>query len=162
VPEGHVVSQSVTAGTEVRPDTKVDLVVSQGPAPVAIPDVRGRSYEEAAAALSGVGLTPTKREEFNNEFEAGRVVGTEPAIGTEVPPNSDVVVIVSRGPDLVRVPRVLGLSFDEASQVLIDAGFEVDLDGRYRPGQNVSSQDPAPGSRIPRGSSVSIRLGNDD
>jgi serine/threonine-protein kinase len=158
VPEGRVISQDVAPGTTIPPDSKVDLVVSKGPAPVAIVDVRGKTYDEAAAALSGIGLSPTRRDEFDNDFDEGEVVGTEPAIGTEVRPGAEVVVIVSKGPDLVEVPRVVGLTLDDAVSILEDAGLVADVQGRYRTGDRVSRQSPSQGSMIPRGSDVTIRF----
>jgi serine/threonine-protein kinase len=158
VDAGRVVSQSVPPGEEVAPDSTIDVVVSRGPAPVPVPDLRDQPYDAAAAALTDAGLTPARQDVFDNDVAEGRVIRTEPAAGTEVDRGSEVTVVVSRGPDLVEVPRVVGLTVEEASETLTDAGFEVEVEGRFRPGREVTRQTPAAGSRVPRGSVVTIRL----
>ena len=155
---GRVVSQSVPPAESVAPDTSVAVVVSSGPAPIEIPDLRDVAYVEAAAWLTDAGLSPKRQDAFDNDVAEGLVIRTEPAAGAEVRRGAEVVVVVSRGPDLVEVPRVRGLTVEDATDVLTDAGFEVEIDGRFRPGREVSAQSPAPGSRVPRGSVVTIRL----
>ncbi|HEX5614185.1 MAG TPA: PASTA domain-containing protein [Acidimicrobiia bacterium] len=158
VAAGRVVSQSVAPNEQVAPDTAVAVVVSQGPAPIAIPDLRDVPYDEAAGTLTDAGLAPTRQDAFDNDVAEGRVIRTEPAAGTEVQKGAEVIVVVSRGPDLVEVPRVRGLTVEDATEVLTDAGFEVEIAGRFRPGREVTAQSPAPGSQVPRGSVVTIRL----
>jgi serine/threonine-protein kinase len=154
----RVVTQSLPPGREVAPETNVTLVVSRGPAPVTVPDVHGSTYDDAAALLTGAKLVPARAEEHSNDVEEGLVIRTEPAAGSEAPRDSEVVVVVSLGPDLVEVPRVIGMTLDEASARLEADGFAAEVGGRYRPGDRVSRQDPAAGSMVPRGSVVTLRF----
>ena len=59
VPAGEVVSTSPAAGTEVKRDAKVSLVVSKGPEPVAVPTVTGQGAEAATTAIEEAGLEAT-------------------------------------------------------------------------------------------------------
>jgi serine/threonine-protein kinase len=154
----RVVAQSVPAGRDVAPETAVTLVVSRGPAPVEVPDVHGSTYDEAAQVLADAKLTATRTEEHSNDVEEGLVIRTEPAAGSEAARDSEVVVVVSLGPDLVEVPRVIGMTLDEASARLEADGFVAEVGGRYRPGDRVSRQDPAAESMVPRGSVVTLRF----
>ena len=158
VPADRVVAQSIPAGRDVEPETTVTIVVSRGPAPVPVPDVARRTYDEAAQILTDAKLVPVRSEEHHNDIEEGHVIRTEPAVGTEAPRDSEVVVVVSLGPDLVQVPRVIGMTLDEASARLEADGFVAEVGGRYRPGDRVSRQDPAAESMVPRGSVVTLRF----
>ena len=98
VPAGDVISQDPAAGTEVPRGSVVTIVISKGPAPVAIADVRGRTSEEAQQILLGQGLKVRVREQASATVPAGQVIGTEPPQGEEVERGSPVTVIVSSGP----------------------------------------------------------------
>src|SRR5690606_30812604 len=104
-------------------------------------------------ALTAVRLVPVRGEAFSDTVEAGRVIGLQPAEGTQVPRDSDVEVVVSKGPDLVTIPEVDGLDLDEAIDRLEAAGFVVeDVEGppRGRPFET----DPPAGTKAKRGSAV--------
>ncbi len=98
-PAGQVVDSNPQGSAP--PDSFVVLLVSKGPQPVAVPNVARLSYDRAAKALTDVSLKPVQVEVFDNAVEAGKVVGTDPAVGTQVEKNSSVNVLVSKGPDLV-------------------------------------------------------------
>ncbi len=81
VAEGLVIDADQSAGTKLPRGSTVNLVVSLGPAPVAVPDVRGTtSIAEAAARLEAQGLVAG---EVRGPAK-GLPVATDPAAGTEV------------------------------------------------------------------------------
>jgi serine/threonine-protein kinase len=126
---------------------------------VAIPDVQGLPADEARARLEELGFTVVDGEPvFSDDIEEGRVVGTSPGIGTEAPYQSQVTLVRSKGPDLVTVPDVEGATVEQASEALADAGLEVEVFG-FRPGRIVRVQDPEPGTRVRRGSTVTLVAG---
>ncbi len=65
---------------------------------IKIPDILNTEEDVALNVLSSNGLIPTTRYEVSDEVEEGRVIRTEPQIGTSVEKNSKVVVYVSVGP----------------------------------------------------------------
>ncbi len=98
-------------------DTAV-LSVTLGP----VPDVAGRSPEDASSMLEGAGLTVSgdSREQFSDEVPAGTVIGT---VGKEgvFAEGEEIRMIVSAGP----VPDVAGQSVEDATKTLTDAGLNV-------------------------------------
>jgi serine/threonine-protein kinase len=157
VPKGDVISQSPPANTPARPESKVSVVVSKGPAPVAVLDVHGMTFDEAKTQLEGQHFTVTRVDEFNDDFAAGKVIGTEPPAGDKAEYASTVVVHVSKGPDLVVVPPVTDLTVEEASNRLEARGLQVDIIN-FKPGRKVKDQNPGPGVKVKRGSTVQLRL----
>ena len=168
VPPGTVVSWSVpgdptlTTGSLVLPDTVVELVVSQGPAPREVPNVTGVAAEQAQAQISEVGLVYVETgQEFSDDFPAGHVVVQSPQPGAEVPRDSEVSVVISRGPDLVVFPDLSGAAnYDEAAQILTEAGFEPvlvfgDSQGEIR-SITIDGAEAVPGESYRRGTRVEI------
>ena len=63
------------------PQSTVKIILSNGPAPVAVPDVAGATYDDAAAQLQAKRLAPVRKEDYSDTIEAGKVIGTDPAGG---------------------------------------------------------------------------------
>src|SRR5690606_6636855 len=96
VPAGIVLGDSLLYD-EVPAGSRVPLVVSKGPRPRTIPDglaASGLSYEDVAARLREVQLVPVAGEDYSETVPEGEVIGTSPAGGSQVPRDSEVVVIV--------------------------------------------------------------------
>ena len=158
VPEGGVVATEPASGTALRPRTPVDVVVSRGPEPVAVRDVAGRALAEAVELFEASGLQTEVTEVFDDDVPAGVVVTTRPAAGLPVPPGSTVQVRVSKGPELVTVPAVVGGDAVAAREQLERLGLEVrvlSLPGG--PGE-VLRVEPGVGERLPRGTRVTLYI----
>jgi len=149
VAEGTVLRLAPPAGTELTVGAPVTVVLSKGPPPVEVPDVRGRTVEEAIAALQSAGLgvngEPTRR--FDKEVPPGKVIGTEPAAGQQTRKGSQLVLIVSNAllvPDIVAMPRA------DALAKLREAGFEPveSGDGAGNDAARAYATDPAIGSLV--------------
>ncbi len=156
VASGRPIRTDPAAGQNVARDSTVKLVVSAGPAPVAVPDVSKGTYDEAVAKLTAQKLKATMREDFSATVDKGKVIGTDPAAGASVARDSTVTVIVSKGPEMVSVPTGLkGLSLDAARQRLEAAGLGVDTTG-YLPGRTVRAYDPEGGEKVAKGTVVTL------
>ena len=157
VPAGTVMAVGPEVPAELPKGSEVPLTVSSGPKPRTIPSgMAGRSYEEAAAALEAVQLVPVRVERFSDDVEAGTVIGLSPGEGT-VPRGSEVEVVVSKGPDIVKVPAIAGRSLEEAIAALESAGLVVgDAFGPAKGTPFVT--DPPAGTDVRRGSTVDIYL----
>lgn len=145
-----------SAGKAPR-DSTVKLFISDGPAPVPVPDVAGKSFDEAAAILAAAKLAAVRTEGFSDTVAVGVVIGTDPAVGQPAARDSQVAVIVSKGPELVAVPNVVGLSVEAASAKLAEFGLTPDVKD-YGPGKKVRAQDPGSGTQVKKGSKVTLFL----
>ena len=95
VPKDQVISQSIPADTEVRPDTAVHLVISTGPEMVPVPTVTGKSVDQATAELRAAGfvvnhLTKSSAECFFASSDT--VCDQDPDGGTQAKKGSTVTI----------------------------------------------------------------------
>ena len=155
VEEGRVVRLVDATPTEAETGTEITMVVSQGPEPRVVPASEGQTLDQVCAALGEVQLQCEPGEAFSDTIPAGQVVGTDPAAGSEVPRDSTVRVLVSQGPELIPVPDVAGRDVVEAASILEDAGLSV-AGVQGNPFRTVVSTDPPAGTRVERGSGVTL------
>src|SRR3954454_8733866 len=95
VPEGDVISQSPTAGTEVARNSTVTITVSTGKPRVTVPDVVGMKEARANSTLSHAGLRPVREErEVTDPTQDGVVIEERPGSGSDVDKGSQVVIVV--------------------------------------------------------------------
>jgi beta-lactam-binding protein with PASTA domain/predicted Ser/Thr protein kinase len=114
------------AGDEVLPGTSVALTTSKGPAPRAVPDVVGLTLEDAQAAAAAVQLSVVAGEDvFSDDVPVGIVVSQDTAADNELPRDGSFTVLRSKGLDLIALPALEGLSFNDAQSALIGAGFTI-------------------------------------
>ena len=130
-PEGTIFDQNPDAGNAARKGSKIDLVVSKGPEPaqaVTVPDLTNMTPTEAGNAL---GLVALKAQEgdtvFSDHIEAGRVAAQNPAPNATIKAGDTVTYNLSKGGDQVDVPNVVGMSREEATTTLEQAGFAVQI-----------------------------------
>ncbi|TGJ97182.1 serine/threonine protein kinase, partial [Actinotalea fermentans ATCC 43279 = JCM 9966 = DSM 3133] len=162
VPAGTVVSVSEPEGTSVPHSTVPVLTVSQGPAPVTIPQVVGLGKDAALTALSDLGLDSSSTDDYSETVAAGLVISQTPENGTEGHRGDKVALVVSLGPPLVEIPNTYGRNVTDAEKMLKDAGFVVEV--RHPQGISplniVYAQDPAGGAgkTAPKGSTIVINV----
>jgi eukaryotic-like serine/threonine-protein kinase len=91
------------------------------------------------------------------------VIGQEPGPGTLHPPGTRVTVRVSTGQESATVPEVVGQDEESARASLENEGWRVSVryTGTDDPAEEgiVISQNPAPGSAVERGSTVTLVVG---
>jgi eukaryotic-like serine/threonine-protein kinase len=143
-------------GSVLKSDQVVTVVVSTGRPKVEVPDVIGRSVEEATAILGAAHLQARRERAFDDVVPKGRAIGTEPGSASKVDWGSTVVLRISKGPDLVEVPQVVGLSKQEAADRLREAGLKARF--LLPVGSRVVEQSPAAGEQARRGSDVRLLL----
>jgi serine/threonine-protein kinase len=157
VPAGIALRTDPAANARQAPDTTVRLIVSQGPRPVAVPDVAGKSYDAAVAALQGRRFGVARVDDYSDTVPAGSVIGTDPPAGQLAPRDSQVTVHVSKGPQPIAVPDVVGASVEQASQTLQANGLVADVQN-FAPGRTVKSQTPPAGTQVNKGTKVTLVL----
>ncbi len=159
VARGVVLRTDPRPGTSLRRGTPVDLVVSKGPRPVRVPDVAGQDADEAVRVLRRLRLTVARSSANSDTVPSGQVISQAPARGRLLPGRT-VRLVVSKGPVLVDVPRVVGQSAGSAQAALEAAGFTVGITRvEYYIGLGVVvRQTPGGGDRAPRGGTVTLSV----
>ena len=152
-PKGQVLDWS-PRGLQPK-GAKVTVIVSAGPAPRTVPDLKGQSFDQASSALQALGLSAVRNDVFSDTIPPGQVDSTSPAAGATAAKGSKVTVNVSKGPDLVVVPDVTRQDVDTATAALTAAGLSV-ANVFGPPNRRVFLTDPPAGTRVRRGSPVNL------
>ncbi len=98
--EGKVISQDPKPGTKMSRGSNIVVVVSQGPALRTLPPIAGQSLNQAASAVTAVGLVPTKADAFSSTVPKGTVIGyKDVTAGSQMAYGSKVTILVSDGPE---------------------------------------------------------------
>jgi beta-lactam-binding protein with PASTA domain len=155
-PKGTVAATRPAKGSLLKGNQVVTVVISTGRPKVQVPEVAGRPADEARAILGEARFQVRSEQVFDDNIPKGRAVGTEPGAGASATWGSTVVLKVRKGPDLVEVPQVVGLSKREAADRLREAGLKASF--VFPVGSRVVEQSPAPGEKAKRGSDVRLLL----
>jgi beta-lactam-binding protein with PASTA domain/tRNA A-37 threonylcarbamoyl transferase component Bud32 len=165
---GTVVSQDPAAGAEVEEGTEVTLTAVKAPGPVVIPTVVGLQASAAQLILEQAGFVVQQEEEASDTVAVGAVTRTDPPESTEADYGSTVTLYVSSGPGTVAVPEVRCLSFNSALNKLEKAGLNgliseqpVGVNPSCPLGNKVAAQDPAAGTPVEPGSTVTLYPGQE-
>ena len=128
IPRGFIISQNPIAGTKMSPGSNVDLVISKGPSLIEISNLSRKSLVDAIQILETLGLEYEFIEEYSEDVSVGLVSKTIPEAGEIVTPDQVITIIVSLGIK-IEVPEVEGLSYQEALDILEEAGLLATIKG---------------------------------
>jgi serine/threonine-protein kinase len=159
VPEGQVISTSPAAKTLVKRATPVDMVISRGRQPIKFADWTGQPVDQAVKALTDVKLkVDATKEAFSDTVPKGSVISQSPATGTLFE-GGLVTMVVSKGPELVVVPDVIGQQEAPARVTLEGLGFTVKIQRAFGGiFGTVRLQSIAPGTKAPQGSTITLTV----
>ena len=102
------------------------------PRQVHIPDVTSITEKRAEKRLEAAGLQVGKViRRQSDDIKEGHVIGTKPAAGNRVDQGKAIILIVSSGTSMVKVPDVVGDNYDEAAEKLENQGFDVVREDQY-------------------------------
>jgi serine/threonine protein kinase/beta-lactam-binding protein with PASTA domain len=134
---------------------------------VVMPDVVGKTYDEAVKDLLNAGLdinNISKEEVFHDEEPAGIVVDQDQYPGKTIKANREVTLTVSKGPEKMEMPKVTGLSKDKALEELRKEGVNQDnvsfeeKEERDTAAGTVLSQNPATGVTIDKDTKIVLTI----
>jgi serine/threonine-protein kinase len=157
---GKVCSQNPAAGQMVATGTKVIYDLSSGPDSVTIPNVYGMPKADAEATLRNDGFAVAYAADvYSTSVAEGSVVKqdkTGPAAKGDT-----ITLTLSKGPEPEPTPQVnarnvVGLNLDAAYAALVNVGLVLDYTGSPDPTQTVATQNPAAGTKVDKGSAVSV------
>jgi serine/threonine-protein kinase len=152
---GQVFAFSQPTGTLIDEGSVVDLQVSLGP----LPAVVGTDSTTATEKLEALGLTVTSIQVFSDEVASGQVVSLETSVDP-LPEASSVTLNVSKGPEFVTMPNVVGETVAAARNALQALGLTVQIDTDQLSTRfgvvKVTRQSPSASSRVRVGAQVTI------
>ncbi|MBF6296004.1 Stk1 family PASTA domain-containing Ser/Thr kinase [Nocardia amamiensis] len=134
------------------------------PDQVAVPDLANKSAQQAQDALQKLGFTVAIQQKPDGKVATGNVIATQPLGGSRIDEGSTVTVQVSSGPAQVQVPRLDGLTQQEAEQKLNSIGLQMDPNVDRKPSSiqdtdKVIGTEPAAGSRVDAGRTIVVVIG---
>lgn len=159
VPLGIVIRSEPPAGAKAPLSTRITVIVSKGPRPIPVPTLRGVTEQAARARLADVGLGAVINRAFDDSVAAGRVVSQQPTAGSLLTAGKPVTVVVSRGPQLVRVPDVFKLKAADAVSRMRSLGLTVKVQRPFgSPFGRVVKQSIKAGTSVRLGTSVVLTV----
>jgi serine/threonine-protein kinase len=158
-PAGQVTKTDPPAGQTVSEGQAITLTVSTGN--VQVPDVTGKTQDQATAALGQATLTVVVNQVVNSATP-GTVLDQNPAANSLVRQHSQVTIDVAKAAPTVTVPTgITGLSYDQAVSKLNQAGItniQKVVEVSAAPKDQVIRVDPAEGTEIPQGDPVELHV----
>jgi eukaryotic-like serine/threonine-protein kinase len=160
---GKVVSTDPAAASQVAEGTTVTLNVGKGPDVVAVPDVNGKTPDDAKTALEAAGLTLAsniQQQVVEDEKQVGKVIAQDPAANAQVPLKSPVRITVGTAPEKASVINVVGQNKETAKDNLESLGLVVNLvDVDSTEDKDiVVAQDPKAGTKLNKGATVTLSV----
>ena len=135
----QVIDQTPKPPAQAAKGSTITLDVFTAPVQAVIPsNLKGKSEADARKALADAKFTNVTTAQVEDVTELGRVVGTDPAMGTSVATDSPIILQISKGPPQVAIPDVRGKSVESARKALEKAGFVVNSATVDTPSADVS------------------------
>lgn len=128
---------------------------------VKLPNLVGKTIEEAEQELNKSKLKIEKKEEFNSEIEVGKIISQNPPFieNYTVKENSTVEVVVSKGTEMIKVPKIIGMEYEEAEEEIKKYNLQaekIDKVSKTVEKGIVIEQEPAENTEIKAGEKVKI------
>lgn len=165
IEEGRVAEQDPAANRQMPRGTKITIFVSRGPQPkadVTVPDLSNLTASQVSEQLSSNNLLGRAgEEEYSTTIEAGHVIRQDPVAGSSVKAGDTVTYYLSKGPEQVTVPNVVGDTEQEALTTLTDKDLDLkvnvqnDYSATVEKGYVISTS-PAANTEVDKGSSITI------
>ena len=159
IPEGHIVSQDPEAGSTVRRERAIEVVVSLGPEMVKVPSLEGCYRLEADLLLKDAGLVMEVEEEYSDSVPAGQIIRQDPRGGFSLRPGETVLVVISKGYRPFPIKNLQGLDLEEARDWLSMQNLILrNVDQKPSPEKpgKVLEQFPAAGEMVRPGDTVDL------
>jgi serine/threonine-protein kinase len=160
VAAGQVIRTDPGPATRVKRDSVVTVYVSTGPPIVAVPDVAGKTQDEAISMLTKAGFKPDVSQDYSDTVPAGTVIRQDPVGGSPAPKFSPVKLVVSQGPQLVTLPDIRnGTPLIVAQHRLEGLGLKVRVKRAFGGFLDaVVGMDPSAGTQVRLGSEVVLTV----
>lgn len=160
IPADHVISTDPEAGERVLPGATISITVSKGQERYEVPDLAGRTLDEARTVIGSLNLTVGDLpEEFHEQIPEGSVIRVaNHDVGERVKRDTALDLVISKGREPIGITDFTGKPADEARSGLEDLGFLVNVEEQFSDEVDegvVISQNPQGGNGF-RGDTVTI------
>jgi hypothetical protein len=116
---GTAVAQTPTPGTQIKQDSTVDVVLSRGPRPIAVPSLKGKSSSDAASQLRRIHLSASIKSVAAPGTQPGVVTGQSPGAGRDLHQHQTVTLFVAETPTWKSVTSFSGAGDGSPTQFTI-------------------------------------------
>ncbi len=128
VSSGNVVSTDPRAGEQAEKGATIKINVSKGTEQVSVPDLKGKSADDAQKALSQAGLNGKQGDAvYSDDVAEGAVASQETSAGAKANKGDTIVYHLSKGSEKISIPNVVGMTQAAATSKLESAGFSVNV-----------------------------------
>jgi serine/threonine-protein kinase len=159
----RVVAQAPSGDSQAERGQAVTLDVSSGPIQTVVPRVVDKTEDDARSALEAAGFRVTVVSKEDPDHDPGTVLLQNPGSGTSAPHGSVVTITVAEQPKQIAVPDVVGGTQNKATETL--SGSDLKVVVKEAPADSpdgdgvVMAQSPDAGTKVDRGSTVTITVG---
>jgi len=154
VESGFVIGTDPKSGEKVKRNSVVNIVVSKGVEKIALISYVGKGGDEALSELTNSGFDVKVVYKFSDKVFKGQVVSQSPEISDAIGLGSKIELVLSKGPEFVFVPNVLGKNKNDASLDLENLGLKVVTKGTGK----VNNISPAIGTKVKQGAVITLTL----
>ena len=159
-PKGTFTKQSPAGGKKVAVGSTVKVWFSAGPSTGTVPDVSGKSQDDARSTLEAAGfkVAASTQTEDSDTVAKDNVTRTSPAAGSKQSKGTTILLYISSG--MTKVPDgLVGQSKDTVLKTLQERGFNTSVEEENSdtvPSGAVTRLDPVPGTSIEQGSTINV------
>lgn len=154
VEAGFVIGTNPKEQTPVKRGSIVNIIVSKGIEKVSLSSYIGKGGEQALSELTESGFDVEIEYKFSENIFRGQVISQSPEGSNSIEKGSKILLAVSKGPEFVFVPNVLGKSKNSATLDLENLGLRVAIKGSGK----VNNISPAIGSKVKQGALITLTL----
>jgi len=160
ITNGMVIDGDPIAGTAVKRNSLVNILVSKGVQTLQLNSYVGQSGDQASNELTSAGFKVKSTFGYSESIPAGSVISQTPAGGAPIPVGSTVAIIVSQGSGTVFIPNLYSLTQLAATTALENLQLKVKVRKiGSKKIKHVTNISPTVGTKVKRGSTVTITLG---
>ena len=160
IPQGFVITSSPVSGLQVKRDSLVNLVVSKGVETIPVVSFVGKSAEQALNELTDAGFDVESVFAFDEKVLAGAVISQTPKGDEAIAKGARITLVVSKGSQYVYIPNIFSIEEAKAVGMLKDLELKVIVKKLgSKKIKKVTNISPKIGSKVKRGSTVTITVG---
>jgi len=160
ITNGMVIDGDPIAGTAVKRNSLVNILVSKGIQTLQLTSYVGQSGDQASNELTSAGFKVKSTFGYSESIPAGSVISQTPAGGAPIPVGSTVAIIVSQGSGTVFIPNLYSLTQLAATTALENLQLKVKVRKiGSKKIKHVTNISPTVGTKVKRGTTVTITLG---